>query len=177
VSDISSLARGLGSDLGLSVPKHVPQRPCVFSRKFMVRGLGHFAVSMHFILTPLTYREISGSSSSPTRPRSTPHFERSSEHGAPSYPGEEYELTPELDEQSKNAHRHRPRPHYCDGDTIDWWHEDASERERWKRLVSQYGFRGFILSFVHVTKLWFVIIFTGICVGLAGGWLDILVMW
>jgi chloride channel 3/4/5 len=30
---------------------------------------------------------------------------------------------------------------------------------------------------VDVTKLWFVIIFTGICVGLAGGWLDILVMW
>ncbi len=143
----------------------------------MVRGLGPFTVSTHFILTPLTYREISGSPSSPTRPRSTPHFERSSEHGAPSYPGEEYELTPELDEWSKSAHRHRPRPHYCDGDTIDWWHEDASERERWKRLVSQYGLRGFILSFVDVTKLWFVIIFTGICVGLAGGWLDILVMW
>ena len=30
---------------------------------------------------------------------------------------------------------------------------------------------------MDVTKLWFVIIFTGICVGFAGGWLDILVMW
>lgn len=43
--------------------------------------------------------------------------------------------------------------------------------------MSQYGFRGFVSSFVDVSKLWFVIIFTGICVGLAGGWLDILVMW
>ncbi|KAH9984423.1 Cl-channel protein [Russula vinacea] len=76
-----------------------------------------------------------------------------------------------------HAHRHRLRPNYCDGDTIDWWHEDASERERWKRLVSQHGFRGFISSFVDITKLWFVMILTGICVGFAGGWLDILVMW
>lgn len=120
---------------------------------------------------------LSGTPPSPTRPRSTSHLERSSEHGGPSYPGEDYELNPEFEEWSKSAHRHRLRPQYCDGDTIDWWHEDASERERWKRLVSQYGFRGFVLSFVDVTKLWFVIIFTGICVGLAGGWLDILVMW
>ncbi|KAI0286118.1 chloride channel [Russula aff. rugulosa BPL654] len=124
-----------------------------------------------------SHENLCGSPPSPTRPRSTPHLERSSEHGDPSYPGEEYELNSELEEWSKSAHRHRLRPRYCDGDTIDWWHEDASERERWKRLVSQYGFRGFVLSFVDVTKLWFVIIFTGICVGLAGGWLDILVMW
>lgn len=44
-------------------------------------------------------------------------------------------------------------------------------------MVSQHGFRGFVLSFVDITKLWFVIILTGICVGLAGGWLDILGMW
>jgi chloride channel 3/4/5 len=120
---------------------------------------------------------LSDSPPSPARPRSTSHLERSTEHGGLSYHGEDYELNPEFEEWSKSAHRHRLRPHYCDGDTIDWWHEDASERERWKRLVSQYGFRGFVLSFVDVTKLWFVIILTGICVGLAGGWLDILVMW
>ncbi|KAI0272312.1 Cl-channel protein, partial [Gloeopeniophorella convolvens] len=66
---------------------------------------------------------------------------------------------------------------YHDGDTIDWWHEDASERERWKGLVSQQGLRGLLAPLMDVSKSWFVMICTGICVGLAGGWLDILVMW
>ncbi|KAH9975687.1 Cl-channel protein [Lactifluus volemus] len=106
-----------------------------------------------------------------TEPRSSSHFKRSS------YSAEEYDISPNLEDWSRSAHRHRLRPRYRDGDTIDWWHEDASERERWKVLVSQPGFRGLISPFKDVTKLWFVIILTGICVGLAGGWLDILVMW
>ncbi|KAI9510532.1 Cl-channel protein [Russula earlei] len=112
-----------------------------------------------------------------THPRSTTYFERPSEPGERPYYAEDYELSPDLEEWSRSAHRHRLRPHYRDGDTIDWWHEDASERERWKGLVSQHGFRGLIAPFIDVIKLWFVIIFTGICVGLAGGSLDILVIW
>jgi len=111
-------------------------------------------------------------------PRSTSPLERLSEPGGlSSYHAEQYDLSPDLEEWSRSAHRHRLRPQYRDGDTIDWWHEDASERERWKTLVSQQGLRGLISPFVDVTKLWFVIVFTGICVGLAGGWLDILVIW
>ncbi|KAI0306096.1 Cl-channel protein [Multifurca ochricompacta] len=115
--------------------------------------------------------------SSPTRLHSPPHIGRISKPGRSSYSAEQYELSPNLEEWSRSAHRHRLRPHYREGDTIDWWHEDASERERWKSMVSQHGLRGLLSPLMDVTKLWFIIIFTGICVGLAGGWLDILVMW
>ncbi|KAN0129315.1 chloride channel [Lactarius tabidus] len=110
-----------------------------------------------------------------SKPRA--HIERVPTPGRSSYPAEEYELSPNLEEWSKSAHRHRLRPNYHDGDTIDWWHEDASERERWKGMISQRGLRGLVSPLIDVTQLWFVMIFTGICVGLAGGWLDILVMW
>jgi hypothetical protein len=133
--------------------------------------------SENFIFAPLSLIEISLSGSPPSPTRPAPHLGRLSEQAGPSYPAEEFELSPNLEEWSRSAHRHRLRPHYRDGETIDWWHEDASERERWKRLVSQHGSRGIISSFVDITKLWFVIILTGICVGLAGGWLDVLVMW
>ncbi|KAH9004455.1 Cl-channel protein [Lactarius hatsudake] len=113
---------------------------------------------------------VSSSTSAPS------HLERVPSPGRP-YPAEEYELSPTLEEWSRSAHRHRLRPHYRDGDTIDWWHEDASERERWKGMVSQHGLRGLVSPLIDVTQLWFVMILTGICVGLAGGWLDILVMW
>ena len=123
----------------------------------------------------IEYPLLCSVSSSDSKPRA--HLERAPTPGRSSYPAEEYELSPDLEEWSKSAHRHRLRPHYRDGDTIDWWHEDASERERWKGMVSQRGLRGLVSPLIDVTQLWFVMIFTGICVGLAGGWLDILVMW
>lgn len=123
----------------------------------------------------IEYSLLCSVSSSSSKPRA--HLERIPTPGRSSYPAEEYELSPSLEEWSKSAHRHRLRPHYRDGDTIDWWHEDASERERWKGLVSQHGLRGLVSPLIDVTQLWFVMIFTGICVGLAGGWLDILAMW
>jgi len=43
---------------GLFVPKHVHQRPCVFSRKFMVRELGHFTVSMYPNFACFAHREF-----------------------------------------------------------------------------------------------------------------------
>ncbi|KAH9056720.1 Cl-channel protein [Lactarius vividus] len=90
-------------------------------------------------------------SSSTSAPR--PHLERVPSPGRP-YPAEEYELSPTLEEWSRSAHRHRLRPHYRDGDTIDWWHEDASERERWKGMVSQRGLRGLVSPLIDVTQLW-----------------------
>jgi hypothetical protein len=145
----------------------------------MERGLGQYTVS-HPVLNDLSHLSRispSGSPRSPSWPSSPPQLGPLSGPGRRSYPAEEYELSPNLEEWSRSAHRHRLRPHYRDGDTIDWWHEDASDRERWKTLVSQRGLRGLISPLVDVTKLWFVIILTGICVGFAGGWLDILVMW
>lgn len=129
-----------------------------------------FKTRMH-----IEYFLLCSVSSSGSNPRA--HLERAPTPGRSSYPAEEYELSPSLEEWSKSAHRHRLRPHYRDGDTIDWWHEDASERERWKGMISQRGLRGLVSPLIDVTQLWFVMIFTGICVGFAGGWLDILVMW
>ncbi len=40
------------------MPKHVHQRPCAFSRKFMVRGLGRFAVSIYSIFASFAHREF-----------------------------------------------------------------------------------------------------------------------
>ena len=159
--------------------KHAAHRLCVFSRQSMERGLGWFAVSHPVLSDQLAYPEspLSGSPTFSSRPPSPSHLERSSERWRSPYPAEEYELSSNLEEWSRSAHRHRLRPHYRDGDTVDWWHEDASERERWKSLSSQKGIRRLTAPLMDVTKLWFVIIFTGICVGFAGGWLDILVMW
>ncbi|KAI0047852.1 Cl-channel protein [Auriscalpium vulgare] len=69
------------------------------------------------------------------------------------------------------------RPHYRDGDTIDWWHEDSAERERWKGLLSQHGLKGLLAPLLDASKMWFVVVCTGIGVGIAGGWLDVLVKW
>lgn len=64
-----------------------------------------------------------------------------------------------------------------DGETIDWWSEDTAERERWRHIMSGRGLRGVVAPFWDASKVWFVVIFTGIGVGVAGGWLDVLVQW
>ncbi|KAI0316004.1 chloride channel [Amylostereum chailletii] len=71
----------------------------------------------------------------------------------------------------------RTRQTYREGATIDWWSEDAAERERWKVLLSQHGLKGVVAPMLDASKVWFVVICTGICVGVAGGWLDVLVKW
>jgi hypothetical protein len=121
--------------------------------------------------------DSSGPPSSSNQLRASSHFKGLPEPRRSLYSAEEYEFSPSLAEWSRSAYQRLLRPRYRDGDTIDWWHEGVSERERRKRLASQHGFRGLISPFMDVAKLWFVIILTGICVGLAGGWLDILVMW
>ena len=64
-----------------------------------------------------------------------------------------------------------------DCETIDWWSEDTAERERWKQVTSKRGLRGIVAPFFHASKVWLVVIFTGIGVGVCGAWLDVLVQW
>ena len=45
-------------NLGLSVPKHVYQRPHPFSRKLVVKELGHFTVSIYSIFASFVHREF-----------------------------------------------------------------------------------------------------------------------
>jgi chloride channel 3/4/5 len=66
---------------------------------------------------------------------------------------------------------------YDDGSTIDWLREDASERQRIHALRSQPGARGILLPLAEASRLWFVVIMTGVGIGITGAWLDILVKW
>ena len=90
------------------------------------------------------------------------------------YDAEQYELTEDgraLDTQSSWSAK------YPDGSTIDWLQQDAAERERNQVLQSQAGMRGILLPMLEAFRMWFVVIATGIGIGLIGAWLDILVKW
>ncbi|EKM50668.1 uncharacterized protein PHACADRAFT_264052 [Phanerochaete carnosa HHB-10118-sp] len=66
---------------------------------------------------------------------------------------------------------------YPEGTTIDWHREEAAERE-WKRtLHSQRGLRGALAPIADSSKMWLVIVLTGVGIGVAGAWLDVLVRW
>lgn len=87
-----------------------------------------------------------------------------------------YELTedgrlPGTNLQSKRAGK------YDEGSVIDWLREDASERQRIHTLRLQPGARGILLPLAEASRLWFVVILTGIGIGVTGAWLDILVKW
>lgn len=89
---------------------------------------------------------------------------------------EEYELLndgtlPPSHSRSSN------RPSYKDGSTIDWLLEENAERERKRILHSQRGLRGALAPILDSSRTWLVTIFTGICIGVAGAWLDVLVRW
>jgi len=66
---------------------------------------------------------------------------------------------------------------YPDGSSIDWLQEEAAERERSHALHSQAGVRGALLPALDAARMWIVVIGTGIGIGLAGAWLDVLVKW
>lgn len=85
-----------------------------------------------------------------------------------------YELTEDGQLPSSQPKRAR---RYQDGSSIDWQHEEAVERERIQRLRSQAGARGLALPFIEASKLWFVVILTGMGIGITGAWLDVLVKW
>jgi hypothetical protein len=119
-----------------------------------------------------TRRRVSTSASPPEPHKPTP---------AVTYPprsrsAAQYELPDDLAEWAPPRRRWQ-RQSYEEGDTIDWWSEDARERARWKALFDARGLRGVLAPLLDASKIWFVVVCTGIGVGFAGGWLDVLVKW
>ncbi|KAF5377784.1 hypothetical protein D9757_008072 [Collybiopsis confluens] len=85
----------------------------------------------------------------------------------------------ELDENS-DLHHLRPKKHeikYKDGNSIDWLHEEALEREREYLKKSQRSIRGLLSIWGDSARVWLVVVATGIGIGVAGAWLDVLVKW
>ncbi|KAH9832582.1 Cl-channel protein [Rhodofomes roseus] len=68
-------------------------------------------------------------------------------------------------------------PAYEEGGVIDWQREEAAERERKRILASHRGFRGLTARLADTGSMWLVIILTGLGIGTAGAWLDVLVRW
>ncbi|TRM60738.1 chloride channel [Schizophyllum amplum] len=66
---------------------------------------------------------------------------------------------------------------YSDGSSIDWFAEEAHARARTQMLHSQHGIRGFLLPAMEAAWMWLVVILTGVSIGVAGAWLDVLVKW
>ncbi|KIK08951.1 hypothetical protein K443DRAFT_671998 [Laccaria amethystina LaAM-08-1] len=88
--------------------------------------------------------------------------------------GEQYELTEDGRLPPFTPAR---KPKYKDGSSIDWLHEEAAERERDHALHSQAGVRGALLPAIESARMWVVVIVTGMGIGMAGAWLDVLVKW
>ncbi len=89
------------------------------------------------------------------------------------YPEDEYELT----EDGRVPVAYQRTAKYHDGNTIDWLHEENLERERVHAMQAQSGTRGLLLPIMDSVKMWFIVIMTGVAIGLAGAWLDVLVKW
>ncbi|KAJ3843242.1 Cl-channel protein [Lentinula raphanica] len=66
---------------------------------------------------------------------------------------------------------------YRDGSSIDWLHEEALERERDHLKKSQKSIRSLLSIWADSARVWLVVIATGIGIGVAGAWLDVLVKW
>jgi chloride channel 3/4/5 len=89
------------------------------------------------------------------------------------YEEDQYELT----EDGRVPIPYRKVAKYQDGNTIDWILEENLERERNYALQSQAGARGILLPALESAKMWFIVIVTGMGIGIAGAWLDVLVKW
>lgn len=94
--------------------------------------------------------------------------------GPPLHEEELYELTE--DGQLTSTHA-KSSAQYADGTSIDWLHEEAKERERNHLLRSKPGAQGLLLPLLESSRLWFVVIMTGLGIGITGAWLDVLVKW
>jgi len=90
------------------------------------------------------------------------------------YEGEQYELT-------EDGRLPQPKISYAttynDGSSIDWLQADMAERSRQQVLMSGAGVWGIISPALDAVCVWFVVIFTGMGIGIAGAWLDVLVKW
>ncbi|KAE9399949.1 Cl-channel protein [Gymnopus androsaceus JB14] len=66
---------------------------------------------------------------------------------------------------------------YKDGSSIDWLQEEALERERDHAKKSQRSIRALLSIWADSARVWLVVVATGIGIGVAGAWLDVLVKW
>ena len=89
------------------------------------------------------------------------------------YEEDQYELT----EDGRIPIPYRKVAKYQDGNTIDWIYEGNLEREQNHALHSQAGARGILLPALESARMWFIVIVTGMGIGIAGAWLDVLVKW
>ncbi|KXN86575.1 H(+)/Cl(-) exchange transporter 3 [Leucoagaricus sp. SymC.cos] len=98
----------------------------------------------------------------------------SARHPAPQYEEEQYEL-------SEDGRLLQPKLRYStsykDGASIDWLQEEMVERDHQQALKSQAGVRGILSPVFDAARGWLVVILTGMGVGIAGAWLDVLVKW
>ena len=69
------------------------------------------------------------------------------------------------------------RPAYVEGSSIDWLWEEGAERMDKRNLYRHRGWRGVLAPLWDSTKIWLVIVLTGIGIGTIGAWLDVLVKW
>ncbi|KAF5362525.1 hypothetical protein D9756_002456 [Leucocoprinus leucothites] len=98
----------------------------------------------------------------------------SAESRSTEYDEEQFEL-------SEDGHLLQPKVPYTttykDGASIDWLQADMAERNRQQTLRSEAGVRGILSPALDATRGWLVVILTGMGVGIAGAWLDVLVKW
>lgn len=59
----------------------------------------------------------------------------------------------------------------------DWLREEAGERSRQQYIQTLRGFRRWAMPLLEVSRLWAIVISSGVCVGIVGAWLDILSRW
>lgn len=91
--------------------------------------------------------------------------------------GQEYDLSETGQLLSSSQPLLKRAVRYEDGSTIDWLREETAERDRVKALRTQRGVRGVLGPAVDSSKLWLVLVLTGIGIGVVGAWLDVLVKW
>lgn len=107
---------------------------------------------------------------------------------------EAYELRDDHELLDAPRSRSEAKAEYADGSTIgtplqpcscttcpecraDWLHEEAAERLRRQQIRSFRGLRGLLLPLLETSRVWLIVIGTGVGVGVVGAWLDILVRW
>ncbi|KAH9913990.1 chloride channel [Epithele typhae] len=66
---------------------------------------------------------------------------------------------------------------YDEGSTIDWFREEAAERERKLVIRSRRGLLGLTGMVLDSAGMWLVVVLTGVGIGIMGAWLDVLVRW
>ncbi|EJD07614.1 Cl-channel protein [Fomitiporia mediterranea MF3/22] len=91
--------------------------------------------------------------------------------------GESFELHENHELLETVPTRSKAKTVYHDGNTIDWLHEEAADRSRQHRLRSFRGLRGALLPLLESSRIWFIVVSTGVGIGVIGAWLDILVHW